>query len=589
MHRSNQLGFVDPVSGAPVRLASRGLAERCSAARLARVLALGAAIVMSAGSLVSVAQAQSNPQQLAEANKKAMEEYNNLDIERAKASLEKAAKNAEKNGIRGPALARTLSNLAVVLVGGLGDQKGAVAAFTRALKEDPKVEPDPIVATPEVMSAYASAKANVGKSAPAPQPEEEVAPPARVESGPVESNLDHTPTAEQLSQTSVPIFVKKSADLEIANIKVYWRSLGMKKPKSQQMSETDDGYTFLIPCTDVYEPKVEYFLVASDSDGNPVGSAGTAENPILVPIVSTRTEPAPSLPGQVPPSQCSADDECPPGMPGCRGAAGMGDTCSVDKDCASGLMCDDDFCVSGERAEEESSSSSSGGFKKFFVEASVGVGLTSVGKGRAPDRSAKPVLMPVTAAARDTMTGDIDLDKAKSQLQARGFDCSAQQTTVMGVQQLQLTKCAVAVHPGGIVPVPVLNLAVGYNLSPKLAVALTGRFQIGHGEGPLAGILLGGRGEYKLSKPVEKGLVFSGLGGFGIGQMQARPPAKGSYQGPYATNAKLGGVGLALSLGAKAGYRFSKRWGVNVLPQLNFGLPNFLFALDLTAGLDVQF
>src|SRR4051812_16136849 len=100
----------------------------------------------------------------------------NLDIEKSKASLEKAAKNAEKNGIRGPALARTYSNLAVVLVGGLGDPKGAINAFARALKEDPKVEPDPIVATPEVMSAYNAAKASNAKGVPVEADEPEPTP-----------------------------------------------------------------------------------------------------------------------------------------------------------------------------------------------------------------------------------------------------------------------------------------------------------------------------------------------------------------------------------------------------------------------------
>ena len=583
--------------------------ELCSPARLALVLVLsGNALAWGTG--VTVAHAQSNPQQLAEANKKAMEEYNNLDIERAKASLEKAAKNAEKNGIRGPALARTLSNLAVVLVGGLGDAKGAVSAFVRALREDPKVEPDPIVATPEVMTAYANAKAIVAKSPPAAAAEEAAAPepaptrtPARaatpppapqerVASGPVEGNLDHTPVAEQLSQTSVPIFVKKSPELGIQEIKVFYRSTGMKKPKAHEMTETDDGYSFLIPCVDVFEPKVEYFIVASDGDDNPVGNSGTAAHPIAVPIVSERTEPAPSLPGQIPPSQCKSDDDCPPGMPGCGGAAGMGDSCSSPSDCQLGLTCDDDICVTGERdVEEEESSSSSRDGDRFFFEAAVGVGLTSVGKGRAPDRSAKPIINDVSRDSTDAMTNKIDIATAKKLLQAHGFDCKATAVpsdTGTG-EKLQLSSCAVAVDPGGIVAVPIINVAAGYNVTPQIAVALTGRFQIGRGDGPLAGILLGARGEYKLLRPAKKGPFFNGMAGFGVGQIQARPPAKGSLQGPYATNAKLGGIGFAFNVGAKAGYRFSPEWGLNITPLLNFGLPNFLFALDLTAGVDYQF
>ncbi|MEY4512535.1 MAG: hypothetical protein RLZZ450_4657, partial [Pseudomonadota bacterium] len=553
MLRSNQPSPVDHALGSPRRESlfrrSAALREMCSSVRVA--------LVVGALSIGGVAHAQGTPQQLAEANRTAMEAYNNLDIEAAKAQLEKAAKGAEKSGIRGPSLARTYSNLAVVLVGGLGDMKGATAAFARALKEDPKVEPDPIVATPEVMQAYNAAKSSL-KNAPAPAAEPttepEATPPARAPrdtSVSPEGNLDHTPATEQLSQTAIPIFVKKSGDLEIASMRVMYRSTGMKKPKSAEMTETDDGYTYLVPCTDVFEPVVEYFIVAKDDDNKMIGNAGTSDAPISVPIVSVRTEAAPSLPGQVPPAQCaSSDDECPPGMPGCGGSGGLGDTCSSDSDCGSGLACDDDTCSMGERAseadEEEESSSGRKRYKKYFVEAAFGMGLTSVGSGRAPDRDAGGVLDTVAMMSRRP-DNSIDREKARTLLQARGFDCIA---TEDDMQRLQVDKCTVAVNPGGMVPVPVLNLALGYYLTPKIAVALTGRFQIGSGDGPLAGILLGGRGEYLLGKPSDKGLRRSALAGLGVGQLQARPPAKGSLQGPYATNANVGGLGVAVNLGA---------------------------------------
>jgi hypothetical protein len=596
MQRSNQLSPVDPASRPALRSSTtqvRWFREICSMASVAGMItlagiAVSASVVCLAGS--GIAHAQGNPQQLAEANRAAMEAYNNLDIEGAKAQLEKAAKGAEKSGIRGPALARTYSNLAVVLVGGLGDMKGATAAFARALKEDPKVEPDPIVATPEVMTAYSAAKSS-SKSEPAAEEEEPTPARApRAPSGPVEGNLDHTPAAEQLAQTAVPVFVKKSEELDIASVKVFYRSLGMKKPKSAEMSETDDGYTYLIPCTDVFEPVVEYFIVATDDDDKTVGNAGTAEAPIAVPIVAERTEPAPSLPGQVAPSQCSSDDECPPGMPGC-GSAGLGDTCSADADCASGLVCEDDFCSSGEREASDEDDDESGGSKqrigkKFFVDLSFGVGLTAVGKGRAPDRN---LTVPVLNDAADRSRlpeNSLDLDRAERELQARGFDCKPSEDSM---QRLQADDCAVAVNPGGIVPVPVIGLALGYYLTPTLAVAVTGRFQIGSGEGPLAGMLLGGRGEYLLTRPTDRGLRVAALAGLGIGQMQARPRADGSRQGPYATHANVGGIGAALTVGARASYRLSKNFGVTLTPAMNFGFPSFLFAIDATAGVELAF
>jgi hypothetical protein len=587
MQRSEQL---TPAVRSAALMRARTPREMPRAACLALSLAL---------SLVALpASAQSNPRQLADANKSAMEQYNNLEIDQSKASLEKAAKNAEKNGIRGPALARTYSNLAVVLIGGFSDMKGATSAFVRALQEDPKVEPDPIVATPEVMQAFNAAKKDV-KNAPPPSDEpDEVAPPMkkRASSGPPEGNLDHSPAAEQLSQTAVPIFVKKSDELEIAGVKVFYRSTGMAKPRSAELNETDDGFTYLIPCTDVFEPAVEYFLVATNEDGQTIGTLGSSENPVQVPIVSVRSEPAPSLPGEVPPSQCSADEECPPGMPGCvsHGAGGLGDTCSSDSDCGSGMICDDDFCSMGERErDEDEEEESSGGSRKklgkrFYVDVGIGVALTAVGKGRAADRAPNLALRN-EIREQATENGVINTANAEQLLAARGWDCGASVLETEEGQALRLDKCAVAVNPGGIVPVPVINLAIGYFATPKLALALTGRFQIGSGEGPLAGMLIGGRGEYYLTKPSDKGLKFGLLAGLSIGQMQARPPAKGARQGPFATNANVDGVGLVLNLGSRVAYMFTPSIGLNFTPTLNFGMPNFLFALDLNAGVSLAF
>ena len=64
-------------------------------------------------------------------------------------------------------------------------------------------------------------------------------------------------------------------------------------------------------------PRIEYYIVAFDGDGGPMGFAGSAEEPFAVPVVSSRSQPPPALPGQAPPTQC-VENECPPGMAGCE-------------------------------------------------------------------------------------------------------------------------------------------------------------------------------------------------------------------------------------------------------------------------------
>jgi tetratricopeptide (TPR) repeat protein len=223
------------------------------------------------------ALAQSNAQQLGEANRVAMDAYNNLEIEVAKETLERAAANAERNGLSGTGLARTYANLGVVEIGGFGDASSALEAFVRALREDPNVEPDPLVSTPEVLQVFAQAKRRAGGS----RSRSRTPPPPAM----VEGNLEHVPAAEQLVNAPIPVYVA-NADDEVASMKIFYRSIGMKQPKSVQMARGRDGFSYTIPCEDVFTPKVEYFVLAFDSDGNRIGNAGSPENPVTVPIVS---------------------------------------------------------------------------------------------------------------------------------------------------------------------------------------------------------------------------------------------------------------------------------------------------------------
>lgn len=522
------------------------------------------------------ASAQLSNQKLAEINRVAMEAYNNLDIETSKKALEDAIRSAERGNTHGPGLARTYSNLGVVVVGGLGDSSSGIDAFMRALKEDANVEPDPIVATPEVMTAFNTAKRKVASGA-APKP---VAAP--VEAGPIEGNLSHTPAEEQLSQTAVPVFVSKGS-VQAAKLKIFYRSLGMSKPRSAEMQETDEGWIYLIPCTDVFEPTVEYFIIAEDDDGDQVGNAGTPERPVSVPVVSTRTQEAPSLPGQEPPTQCNSADECPPGMPGCNGsgAGQMGDTCRSTSDCSSGLRCVDEFCsMSDGDEDEEDDDKDSSDAPKWHLDVGLGVGAVYVGDGKTADHSPSSAQVG-EAQMRRSATGE--LSAADDYLVDSGWDCD------LGGDPLVAKNCKVAVKKKGFVPTLILNFALGRYVSPKLALAITGRVQVKSGDGTLAGIVIGGRGEYLLTTPAAEGFHLGLVAGLGIGTIQARPPTDSKKEGPFATSAAMGGVGLVLGAGFRAGYRFTRNFGFQVTPGLSMGLPRFLMAIDLQGGLELAF
>ncbi len=522
------------------------------------------------------ALAQANAQQLAEANRVAMDAYNNLDIEAAKKALEDAVKGAEKNGVKGPSLARTYANLGVVYVGGLSDNAAGLAAFVKALGQDPTVEPDPLVSTPEIQQVYtlAKRKAGGGGSAAGPAPTPVATPPAR-KSGPVEGNLSHAPAAEQLSQTGVPVYVEAPPGLEVASMDVSYRSLGMSRPKTAPMAEMGKGYGFLIPCTDVFEPTVEYFIVAKDADGKQIGNAGTPQAPVSVPVVAERSQPPASLPGQPPPSQCSAGDECPPGMPGCGGKRGLGDTCSSDRDCAQGLACADDFCAVGDRDEAFESRSSKA--PRFFIDVGGSLGFAYIGDNAQADTPVPRKVLP---------NGPVPDAELRTIARRAGWECSsAQVQNDKGQTVTELRDCTVAVQQPGFVPNFALQVSGGYFITPKAYVGVMGRVQVESGKGTLAGMLFGLRAGYLITQPVESGFVASVFAGGGFGQIQVQPPAQpGGKAGPWAISG-LGDVQLGTSLG----YRIMRNVGFNVQPQAHFLLPVFLFDVDVVGALEISF
>jgi hypothetical protein len=174
------------------------------------------------------------------------------------------------------------------------------------------------------------------------------------------------------------------------------------------------------------------------------------------------------------------------------------------------------------------------------------------------------------------------LDQAKARAVKAGWDCQARE----GADGVELYNCGVAVEQPGFVRNIALQAAIGYHVTPRVYVAVTGRLQVdGRGKGTLPGILVGGRLGYQLTKPSEDGFIASLFIGGGAGQIQVQPPAStAGAKGPYVAS----GLGAA-QLGTSLGYRFNRYVGLAFIPQANFMLPTFLFDLDINGSVQLSF
>jgi hypothetical protein len=376
-----------------------------------RMRALVGYLLLASWVCASTAAAQQAQQVVEDLNRDAMEAYNNLDIERAGSMLEEALRVAMEGGVQGPLLALTNLNLGIIYIGGLGDNDGGLRYFVAAICADPSSQLDPLTSTPDIQSVFgvAQQQAQGGGCPSGGGGGGSVVPSAGAVAAPMGEAVVHHSPPEQLSQSPLPLYVEVSRAAKPKKVQLYYKGLGMDSFKRVDMFNYKGGFAYQISCNDVWEPKVTYYIEAVASGGRVIGSAGTSAAPIEVPIVSMRTQGEPALPGAESPGTCK-EEECPPGLAGCEkpGTFGIGEACERNKDCQSGLKCDDDACVlngagstdasegrddSGDGGwgdpddydDDDEGSSDKGEFRRFFFNVGFNVGFAYVKPGMEAD------------------------------------------------------------------------------------------------------------------------------------------------------------------------------------------------------------
>ena len=523
------------------------------------------ATLVLAGIVASPPSAEAQLRRVLDLNRQAMDAYTNLELETAMNLLQEALQTAQRGGVTGSPLARTYLNLGVVSIGGFGDNGQGLQYFTQALQSDPNIQLDPLTSTPDISSVFSLARNRVGGgggdggggggggggSGGGSAGGGGGAPPSNAP-----GNIPHHPVDEQLTRTAIPIFVEAPEDAPVGEIFVYYKSPGMRDFQRLQMRRVNGGFGLELPCSEVMAPKVDYYIVAFDADGGPMGTAGSPEQPFSIPVVSQRTLPPAALPGQIPPEQCS-EEECPPGME-CDhgGSAGLGDTCVVSGDCRSGLSCSDNFCV----AEEEDGDSEPGETIGFFADVGFSAGLGYASSGKQADRSVADCDPAVDGSCASFISPDT------------GNMCTDGDPY-----------CEVRVQQPGFVFAPALRIVAGYWIIPRFAVAAHLRYAFSAGEGPLSSVMIGLRGMVQLTQPAMEGFHADAFLGTSYGQYQIAPPQSGAAE-PYIISGSN-----SLQIGGNIGYRIMENFGVKVTPEFHILFPQSLWAIDLTLAASVSF
>jgi hypothetical protein len=243
----------------------------------------------------SPAQAQDPAvlQTVTDLNKKAVEAYENLDMEEAAKFLQEALRLCAKEGLNNHKVkARTHIHLGIVLLAGLKQRERGMQQFKRALEIDPTIRPTKSLVNPEIQAAFEEAARDAGVptgEAPKPvdltaKPPEGTTPPVAVESAaPRVKGIVHTPVTEARPETTITIKAAVEGSLGQDKIILAYRPEGATDFLARDMDKDARGwYVARIPVPATRGSVVSYYIEARNRAGVALGNNGSAAEPHVI-------------------------------------------------------------------------------------------------------------------------------------------------------------------------------------------------------------------------------------------------------------------------------------------------------------------
>jgi hypothetical protein len=251
------------------------------------------------------ANAQANKDDLAatvaKLNKKALDEYDNLNFEEARKILKDALDFCKEAGLdQHPITARTNLHLGVVLLTGFKQREAAAKYFRRALEIQPDIKMTKSLANPEIQAAFDEVVASLGKGG-------GTGPSTAVRSG-TDSGISHEPVTRAARGQGIPINVTLDPALTADKVVLSFRAAGTPDFATRDMREATPGnFTAEIPSTATGGNQVAYFIEAQRG-GQPIATLGTKVSPMVssligaAPVAGTIQRPRETVPAQPPSS-----------------------------------------------------------------------------------------------------------------------------------------------------------------------------------------------------------------------------------------------------------------------------------------------
>ncbi len=215
------------------------------------------------------------------AAKSAMESYDLMDYDAAKASLQKAIAAATKAKLdKDPVSAKLYVYLGITSFAG-GDADGAKKAFTAAVKIDPKIQIEAAYKAPELTKLLDSVRGDAGGT---PGPTE---PGDGTDCASIKGLQFKEPDGGKTG-TPQPIEAYLAADITAARVVVMYRPEGATDFTEGKLTKSGCKYTGSIPGTALKGSILHYYVAAMDANNRPISgaTAGSSRTPNLLEITA---------------------------------------------------------------------------------------------------------------------------------------------------------------------------------------------------------------------------------------------------------------------------------------------------------------
>ena len=217
--------------------------------------------------------------------KEAMENYDLMDYDAAKKSLNQALATAKKAKLdKDPLTARVYLNLGLAAFAG-GDTEGAKVAFISAVQIDPKIQIEPAYKSPELTKlldeARGGTKGIAAVTNDTPEPAVDVIDCTAVK------GFQHTIVDTAPGAAPMPIEALVGADITPVKVSAFYRVEGATDFTEIKLSKQGDcKYTGALPATAMKGSLIHYYVAALDGNNKAMAAKGSAGSPNILEITA---------------------------------------------------------------------------------------------------------------------------------------------------------------------------------------------------------------------------------------------------------------------------------------------------------------